>query len=212
MKKSKVKNILNILAELYPEPKTALKFNNPFELLIAVILSAQTTDTQVNRVTAKLFKKYSTPEEISELTPLQLEREIKNCGLYRNKSKNIIKTCKILSKEYKGKIPDNFEELVKLPGVGRKTANVVLANAFGKNTFPVDTHVYRVSKRLGFSSGESVLAVERELCELIPPKMWKDTHHRLIYHGRNTCKARRPLCGECALLNLCKSAPDACYE
>ncbi len=138
-----------------------------------------------------------------------MEEEIKNCGLYRNKSKNIISTCKIISQKYNGKVPDDFEELVNLPGVGRKTTNVVLANAFGKNAFPVDTHVHRVSQRLGLSSGKNALAVEKELCEIIPPELWNKAHHWLIFHGRNTCKARRPLCRDCALLDLCRSRHDA---
>jgi len=203
--KNEIIKILEILKTLYPEPETALEFRSPYQLLIATILSAQTTDKQVNKVTNQLFDKYPTPQNIAKLTPVQLEEEIKNCGLYRNKSKNIIEASKIITRDYNSKVPDSLEELIKLPGVGRKTANVVLANAFEKPAFPVDTHVQRVSKRLGISSGRNAFTTEGELCKVIPRDLWNKAHHWLIYHGRNICKARSPLCSKCSLSSICKT-------
>ncbi len=204
-KKSEATKILDVLESLYPDPETALEFKSPFQLLVATILSAQTTDKQVNKITSNLFSKHPTARNIARLTPAQLEEIIKSCGLYRNKSKNIIETSKIISRHYNGEVPDNLEELVKLPGVGRKTANVVLANAFEKPAFPVDTHVKRVSSRLGLSRGKNVSATEEELCEIIPRELWNKAHHWLIYHGRNVCKAKSPLCSSCSLYSLCEN-------
>jgi endonuclease-3 len=204
MKQDEVNAILEKLNRLYPNPKTLLKFRNPFELLVATMLSAQTTDKQVNRITDKLFKKYKTPEDFANLTPEQLEEDIKSCGLYKNKSKNIIAMSKILIEKYGGRVPDNLEELTTLPGIGRKTANVVLSNAFGKPALAVDTHVFRVSNRLGLADAKDVNKTEQQLCEAIPKPLWSKAHHWLIHHGRNVCSARNPKCAECPLNNRCK--------
>jgi len=204
--KKEVKGILGLLENNCPRPETALKYNNSFELLIAAILSAQTTDKQVNRVTKELFEKYSTPRDFYHLTPEDLERVIKKCGLYKNKSKNIISTCRKLVDEYQGEVPGKFEELIKLPGVGRKTANVVLANAFNIPAFPVDTHVQRVSRRLGLADGKNPQVTEKELCRLISPVLWNKSHHWLIYLGRNYCSARSPKCHECFMKTKCREA------
>lgn len=195
--------ILSLLEKNCPPPKTELNYSNSFELLVATILSAQTTDKQVNKVTERLFKKYSTPQDFYRLTPEELEEEIKNCGLYKNKSKNIICSSRRLIDEYEGKVPGSLEDLIKLPGVGRKTANVILANAFGVPAFPVDTHVQRVSKRLGLSRGNNPGKIEGELCRLIPREFWNKAHHWLIFLGRNFCSARKPRCQECFLRGLC---------
>lgn len=202
--KEKLTKILELLESNCPKPETALHHRNSFELLIAAILSAQTTDKQVNKVTKKLFEKYSTPLEFYNLTPEELEKEIKNCGLYKNKSKNIISTCKKLVDDYKGEVPGKFEDLIKLPGVGRKTANVVLANVFGIPAFPVDTHVQRVSRRLGLADGKNPEVTEKQLCSVIPRMLWNKSHHWLIYLGRNHCLARNPRCHECFMKNLCR--------
>ena len=202
---TKIKKILKILNELYPDPKTELRFKNHFELLIATILSAQTTDKQVNKVTEKLFAKYPSAKEMAFLSPEELEREIKNCGLFRNKSKSIVQTSKRIMNNYEGSVPDSLEELMRLPGVGRKTASVVLANAFNIPAFPVDTHVYRVSRRLGLARGKTPLAVEVELRDRIPEALWNKAHHWLIGHGRNVCTARNPKCPECPLVQLCET-------
>ncbi|UNC92358.1 endonuclease III [Candidatus Contubernalis alkaliaceticus] len=205
MNKNEAAEILKLLDKMYPNPRTDLLFNNSFELLIAVMLSAQTTDKQVNRVTEKLFKKYPTPWDFINLTPEELEKDIKKCGLFRNKSRNIVTTANIIVQEYNGKVPDRLEQLLKLPGVGRKTASVVLANAFGIPAFPVDTHVYRVSYRLGLAGGKNPLVTEKELKEIIPESLWNKAHHWLIAHGRTFCSARRPQCQECPLLDYCKN-------
>ncbi|AGL01859.1 endonuclease III [Desulfoscipio gibsoniae DSM 7213] len=183
-----------------------MHFRNPFELLIAVILSAQCTDKQVNKTTAGLFEKYKTPQDFAVLSQQQLADEIKGCGLYRNKSLHIIKTCKILSERYGGRVPDNLVDLEALPGVGRKTANVVLNLAFGKPTFPVDTHVYRVARRLGLSFGNTPRRVERDLTDLIPEAERGIWHHRLIHFGRSCCTARNPICIDCVVAQYCPKA------
>ncbi len=186
-----------------------MKFNNAFELLIAVILSAQCTDKQVNKTTESLFKKYKTPQDFIALSQYQLADEIKSCGLYRNKSLNIIKMCKILMKRFGGKVPGNFIDLQALPGVGRKTANVVLNLAFGQPTFPVDTHVYRVARRLGLSSGNTPRMVEKDLTDLIPVTDRGTWHHRLIHFGRTFCTARNPKCADCVVAQYCLKAKKA---
>ncbi|MFP4019969.1 MAG: endonuclease III [Halanaerobium sp.] len=203
-KKEKVEELVELFSEHYPEPGTALNFETPFELLIATILSAQTTDIQVNKVTKDLFKEYNSPENMLELSQKELEKKINSIGLYRNKSKYILKTCRILIEEFGGEVPQTRKDLLKLSGVGRKTANVVLANAFFKAAFPVDTHVFRVSKRLGLSSGKNVEQTEKELTELIPKKYWIDFHHWLIDHGRALCKAQNPDCENCFASGLCR--------
>ncbi|WP_347491325.1 endonuclease III [Desulfoscipio sp. XC116] len=192
-----------MLAEHLPHVEPTLHFNNSFELLIAVILSAQCTDKQVNRTTADLFEKYKTPRDFAVLPQQQLADDIKGCGLYRNKSLHIIKTCKILTERYGGKVPNNFNDLQALPGVGRKTANVVLNLAFGKPTFPVDTHVYRVARRMGLSYGNTPRRVEKDLLDLIPANERGVWHHRIIHFGRSVCTARTPHCADCVVAGYC---------
>ncbi|KGG80335.1 endonuclease III [Caloranaerobacter azorensis] len=201
--KKEIKEVLKILQELYPNAKSELNYSNAFELLIATILAAQCTDKRVNQVTDELFKKYKSPKDYIKLSEEELGDMIKSCGFYRNKSKNILKTCEILIKEYNGEVPDSREELMKLPGVGRKTANVVLSNAFGKDAIAVDTHVFRVSNRIGLASSDNVYDTERDLMRNIPPRLWSDAHHWLIYHGRRVCKARKPKCEICPLTQYC---------
>ena len=196
---------LAILGELYKDTKPALVFNNPFELLIAVILSAQCTDVRVNVTTARLFAKAPTAQAIVDMGLQNLEEEIRDCGLFRNKAKNIMATCQILAKEYQGEVPEDFDTLLAMPGVGRKTANVVTSIAFNRPAIAVDTHVFRVSNRLGLAKGENPLEVEKGLMKAIPQELWSQAHHWLIWHGRKICKARKPLCGECPLGEVCPS-------
>lgn len=203
----KVKDeMLAILENTYKDTKSALNFNNPFELLIAVILSAQCTDKRVNVTTARLFAKANTPEAILNMGVENLENEIRDCGLFRNKAKNIIATCHKLCSDYNGQVPSDFDELLKLPGVGRKTANVVSSIAFNRPAIAVDTHVFRVSNRLRLAEGTTPNEVEKGLQKAIPMETWSDAHHWLIWHGRKICRARKPLCGECPLKELCPSA------
>ena len=196
---------LEILEETYRGAKPELHFSNPFELLIAVILSAQCTDKRVNITTARLFKKAATPAAIVALGLSGLEEEIKDCGLFRNKAKNIMATCRTLVEEFGGEVPSDYDTLLKLPGVGRKTANVVTSVAFGRPAIAVDTHVFRIANRLKLAAGETPLAVEKGLMKAIPREKWSAAHHWLIYHGRRVCKANRPLCGECPLADVCPS-------
>ncbi len=196
---------LEILEETYRGAKPELHFRNPFELLIAVILSAQCTDKRVNITTARLFKKAATPAAIVALGISGLEEEIKDCGLFRNKAKNIMATCRTLVEEFGGEVPSDYDTLLKLPGVGRKTANVVTSVAFGRPAIAVDTHVFRIANRLKLAAGETPLAVEKGLMKAIPREKWSAAHHWLIYHGRRVCKANRPLCGECPLADVCPS-------
>ena len=196
---------LEILEETYRGAKPELHFRNPFELLIAVILSAQCTDKRVNITTARLFKKAATPAAIVALGISGLEEEIKDCGLFRNKAKNIMATCRTLVEEFGGEVPSDYDTLLKLPGVGRKTANVVTSVAFGRPAIAVDTHVFRIANRLKLAVGETPLAVEKGLMKAIPREKWSAAHHWLIYHGRRICKANRPLCGECPLADVCPS-------
>ena len=196
---------LEILEETYRGAKPELHFSNPFELLIAVILSAQCTDKRVNITTARLFKKAATPAAIVALGLSGLEEEIKDCGLFRNKAKNIMATCRTLVEEFGGEVPSDYDTLLKLPGVGRKTANVVTSVAFGRPAIAVDTHVFRIANRLKLAVGETPLAVEKGLMKAIPREKWSAAHHWLIYHGRRICKANRPLCGECPLADVCPS-------
>jgi len=174
-------------------------------LFVAVVLSARTTDEQVNRITAKLFPRAGTPQQLARMQESELAQYIQGCGLYRHKSRYLIEASRIILDKHGGLVPDHFEQLVALPGVGRKTANVVLNSAFRKNALAVDTHVYRVSKRLGLASGNRVKQVEEELKELLSPPEWGAAHHRLIAHGRKTCTARRPRCAECFVYRYCPS-------
>lgn len=200
--KERVILIIEELSKLYPA-KTALNFSNPFELLIATILSAQCTDKRVNQVTKRLFKKYKSPLDFAFADLKELEEDIKELGLYRAKARNIKELSKIIVEKYKGNVPAEFDELIKLPGVGRKTANVVLANAFNKPALAVDTHVFRVSRRLGLSSGESPERVEKDLVKIIPENLWNIAHHLFIRHGREICRARKPLCQRCTISLWC---------
>jgi len=197
--------MLAILEDTYRGVKPALIFRNPFELLIAVILSAQCTDKRVNVTTARLFAKAPTAKDIVALGLPALEEEIRDCGLFHNKAKNIMATCVMLMQEFYGEVPADYESLLKLPGVGRKTANVVSSIAFHRPAIAVDTHVFRVANRLHLAVGETPLAVEKGLQQVIPRDKWSDAHHWLIWHGRRLCKSRRPLCGDCPLNELCPS-------
>ena len=203
-KKIKAEQIA-ILGQVYKDTKPALKFRNPFELLVAVILSAQCTDVRVNITTERLFAKAPCPQDIVDMGLPALEQEIKDCGLFRNKAKNIMATCEILVREFDSKVPEDFDTLLKLPGVGRKTANVVTSIAFDRPAIAVDTHVFRVANRLKLAVGETPLEVEEGLMKTIPKELWSQAHHWLIWHGRRVCKARRPLCGECPLGEVCPS-------
>ena len=203
-KKIKAEQIA-ILGQVYKDTKPALKFRNPFELLVAVILSAQCTDVRVNITTERLFAKAPCPQDIVDMGLPALEQEIKDCGLFRNKAKNIMATCEILGREFDSKVPEDFDTLLKLPGVGRKTANVVTSIAFDRPAIAVDTHVFRVANRLKLAVGETPLEVEEGLMKAIPKELWSQAHHWLIWHGRRVCKARRPLCGECPLGEVCPS-------
>jgi endonuclease-3 len=203
MTQKNIEDILATLENLYGNEQCGLDFESPFELLIATILSAQCTDIRVNIVTKELFLFYNTPEAILGLGEEKLLRIIKTCGLSKTKAKNIMLTCYRLLNEYNGKVPDKLEELISLPGVGRKTANVVLSNAFSVPAIAVDTHVFRVSRRIGLAEGETVLEVEKELMEKIPQNKWSQAHHWLIWHGRKCCTARKPDCQNCKLRTFC---------
>ncbi len=198
-----VKELVNILKKNYPSPKIELNFSNPFELLIATILSAQCPDTRVNKVTEKLFKKYKTPQDYLKIGEDNLQEEIKSINFYKNKAKNIIKCCEILKEKYNGEIPQNLNELVKLPGIGRKTANVILGVGFGKSAIIVDTHVKRVSKRLGLTTNIDADKIEKDLMEIIPENFWTNFSLALILHGRYVCKAKKPNCDSCILAKIC---------
>ena len=187
-----------------PAPTTELEYINPFELLIAVILSAQATDISVNKATAKLYPVANTPETLLELGVAGLKPYIRTIGLFNSKAENIIKTCRILIDTHGSEVPRTREELEALPGVGRKTANVILNTAFGEPTIAVDTHIFRVSNRTGIAKGKTPLEVEKRLVRLTPDEFKKDAHHWLILHGRYVCKARKPLCGECPIIVWCE--------
>jgi len=205
MKAEAVRHILDSIAVMFPDAHCELNHSNPFELTIAVLLSAQCTDATVNKVTADLFQKYKTPEDYVSVPPEELEQDIRRIGLFRSKAKHIQSLCKILIEQYNSKVPSDYNELVQLPGVGRKTANVVISNAFGVPAIAVDTHVERVSKRLGLAGwNDSVLEVEKKLMKQVPKEEWTVTHHRLIFFGRYHCKAQNPACAECPLLDVCR--------
>lgn len=200
-----IRRVLDVIGEMFPDADCELNHDNPFELLIAVVLSAQCTDALVNKVTANLFKKYKTPEDYLAVDLEELQQDIRSIGLYRNKAANIQKLCRTLIDEHDGEVPKSRTELMKLAGVGRKTANVVKSVAFNEPAIAVDTHVERVSKRLGICRWkDSVLEVEKTLMRRIPKEEWSQTHHRLIFFGRYHCKARNPNCSECPLLDLCR--------
>lgn len=203
-KKVPVAQILETLAQMYPDAHCALNHGNAFELLIATVLSAQCTDARVNIVTARMFPTHNRPEHFAAITPDQIGEMIRDCGLWQSKAKNIHETCRILLDKHGGEVPANMEELVQLPGVGRKTANVVLSNAFGVPAIAVDTHVFRVANRLGLAEATTPEETERQLMKRIPRDQWSQAHHQLIYHGRQVCDARKPRCSECPLLAYCK--------
>ncbi len=203
LKKKEINTVLDLLLELYPDAKAELDFTNPFELLIATILSAQCTDVQVNKTTSVLFKEYKTPSDYLTMTEEQLGRKIYSCGFYKTKSKNILETCRILVEEYDSQVPESIEELMKLPGVGKKTANVVVSNAFGVPAIAVDTHVFRVSNRIGLADSKNVEDTEVDLMKNIDKDMWTKAHHLIIFHGRRMCKARGPLCEVCPINPYC---------
>lgn len=204
MNSKKVAKIIILMENKWPKPVTELNYSTPFELLIATILSAQSTDRQVNKVTKQLFKKYNQPGDFAEMKKDELAQEINSIGLYRNKSKFIIESSRIILEEFRGKVPDIRKELMRLPGVGRKTANVILASAFQKNAIAVDTHVFRVANRLGLVKTDKVVEVEKQLMNIIPEEKWSDLHHWLIFLGRRICKARNPHCNKCFLQDYCE--------
>lgn len=204
MNAAKREEIFRRLAEHNPRPDTELNYTTPFELLIAVILSAQATDVGVNKATDKLYAVANTPADILALGEKGLKSYVKTIGLFNTKAANIIKTCRLLIDEHGGEVPDNRQALEALPGVGRKTANVILNTAFGQPTIAVDTHIFRVSNRTGIASGKTPLEVEKKLLKFTPEQYRQGAHHWLILHGRYVCKARKPLCTECVISDLCE--------
>ncbi len=204
MSKEEALVVYDLLEVRFPDAKAELEFSNPYELLIATILSAQCTDVRVNKVTRVLFEKYPTPEDIAKLSQEELGKIIYSCGFYRNKSKNILETTRILLDKYDGKVPETIKELVKLPGVGKKTANVVASNAFGVPAIAVDTHVFRTSNRLGLAEATTVEKTEKQLEEILPRENWTKAHHLLIFLGRYICKSQNPDCPNCPLTKHCK--------
>lgn len=205
--KARTRAVIRKLKRAYPDARCSLNHSNPFELLIATILSAQCTDERVNLVTADLFRKYRKPEDYLKVPPRELEKDIQSTGFFRNKTKSIQGTSKMLTEVYHGEVPRTMDELLELPGVARKTANVVLGNAFEiKSGVVVDTHVTRLSHRLGFSEEKTAEKIEQDLVQIVPKKDWVIFSHLLIYHGRKTCKARNPQCDQCELEKLCPSS------
>ncbi|GGK24507.1 endonuclease III [Caldalkalibacillus thermarum] len=203
--KKQIRHVLDTIAKMFPDAHCELNHSNPFELTIAVMLSAQCTDQMVNKVTKELFNKYHTPEDYVRVPLEELEQDIRQIGLYRNKAKNIKKMCQILIEKYNGEIPRSREELIQLPGIGRKTANVIMSTAFGYPAIAVDTHVERVTKRLGICRWKDTpLQVEKTLMKKVPKEEWAITHHRLIFFGRYHCKAQNPQCHVCPLFELCR--------
>ena len=201
---SQAKKLLAILEATYPDARVTLDFKNPFQLLIATILAAQCTDERVNRVTKELFKRYPTPKAFAEADPTEMEEAIRPTGFYRNKAKSIIGCCKMLIGEYGGLVPRTMEALIRLPGVWRKTANIVLGNAFGLSEgIAVDTHVTRVANRLGLAQSDKQDEIEQQLCRVVPNEKWTLITHLLIFHGRTICKAQRPDCPRCQIRHLC---------
>lgn len=196
--------ILKELERLYPDARPALKYSSAYELLVAVILSAQCTDERVNKVTAELFKEHSTPQTMLQLSQEELEKFIYSCGFYRAKAAHILSASADIVEKFGGEVPRDFDKLKSLAGVGQKTANVVWSVAFGGDAIAVDTHVFRVSRRLGLADGDTPIKVENRLKEVIPQSDWSKAHHWLIYHGRRVCHSQRPACEECTLKDMCK--------
>lgn len=204
LRKKDIPLVLDALEEEYPEAECALDHMNIYQLIVAVVLSAQTTDASVNKVTPELFKAYPTPFELAEAKQEDVEFILKRIGMYRTKAKNIINLAKILRDRYNGEVPDDYDSLVSLPGVGRKTANVVLSVGFGEQRIAVDTHVFRVANRIGLVKEKDVLATELSLMKRIPENRWSKTHHSLIFHGRRCCTARKPHCDNCVIFGICE--------
>lgn len=207
--RNRITKIICALSRVIPDSTIALKFSTPFELLIATILSAQCTDVKVNEVTKSLFKKYRSPKDYAEAHIRELEEDIRPTGFYRNKAKAIQKCCQELVSRFGGKIPNSLEALVTLPGVGRKTANVILGNAFGIPGIVVDTHVQRVSQRIGLTKNEDPVKIEFDLMEIVPKEEWTHFSNLLVWHGRRTCMARKPLCDQCAIRRWCDEGSKA---
>ena len=203
LKKKEINIVLDLLLELYPDAEAELDHTNPFELLIATILSAQCTDVRVNKVTKVLFDKVKTPKEFLKLSITELGEIIHSCGFYNTKSKNILGTCLILEEKFNSEVPETLEELITLPGVGRKTANVVISNSFGIPAIAVDTHVFRVSNRIGLADSKNVEDTEIDLMKNIKRELWTKAHHMIIFHGRRICKARNPMCEVCPISPYC---------
>ncbi|SCX05117.1 DNA-(apurinic or apyrimidinic site) lyase /endonuclease III [Nitrosomonas eutropha] len=204
MNATKRREIFTRFRQANPHPTTELEYSTPFQLLVAVILSAQATDKSVNLATRKLFPMADTPEKILRLGEIGLSPFIQHIGLYRTKTKNILATCQLLIEQHHSEVPRTRTELEKLPGVGRKTANVILNTAFGEPTIAVDTHIFRVANRTGIAPGKNVVEVERKLLKVVPEEFRQDAHHWLILHGRYICKARKPLCQQCLIIDLCE--------
>lgn len=206
MKKKDVIEVLKILKRFYPDATCSLNFNTPFQMIVAVMLSAQCTDERVNKTTPQLFEKYGTPEAISKMDLSELEKMIHPCGFYKNKAKNLKATAEIILKVYNGEVPKTMEELVKLPGVGRKSANVVMLEAFNNpQGIAVDTHAKRISNKLGLSQNTDPEKIEQDLLKVIPKEFFYDANHLLVWHGRKTCTARNPNCRECPIKKYCKN-------
>ncbi|MBP3400723.1 MAG: endonuclease III [Selenomonadales bacterium] len=200
--------MLALLEAEYGNTGTALNYNSPFELLIAVILSAQCTDVRVNVITARIFPQYNSAAKMLSLSLAELEELIRDCGLFHSKAKNILAACRIIEEEFGGEVPDTFDKLITLPGVGRKTANVMLSVCFGVPALAVDTHVFRVSNRTKLAKGNTPVEVEEGLMKVIPREAWGNAHHWLIWHGRKVCRARNPLCTNCVVRDLCPSREE----
>ena len=200
--------MLALLEAEYGNTGTALNYNSPFELLIAVILSAQCTDVRVNVITARIFPEYNSAAKMLTLSLTELEELIRDCGLFHSKAKNILAACRIIEEEFGGEVPDTFDKLITLPGVGRKTANVMLSVCFGVPALAVDTHVLRVSNRTKLAKGNTPVEVEEGLMKVIPREAWGNAHHWLIWHGRKVCRARNPLCTNCVVRDLCPSREE----
>lgn len=203
LKKAQMAELIKKMGELYPEAECALVHDNPFQLLIAVVLSAQTTDKSVNKVTPILFSRYPDAASLASANQEELEEILKPIGMYRTKAKNIVALSRMLVEEHEGQVPGDYEQLIKLPGVGRKTANVVLAVGFGEPRIAVDTHVFRLANRIGLTAEKNVLNTELALMKAIPKEHWIMMHHALIWHGRRVCTARNPKCDECGIYGLC---------
>ncbi len=202
--KERVVEIIKVLRKAHPRSRTALHYKSPLQIMIATILSTQCTDERVNKITPRLFRKYKTARDFSEARQSVLEKEIHSAGFYKNKAKNIIAASKKIMHDFKRKVPDNMEELITLPGVARKTANIVLSSGFGKaEGIAVDTHVKRLSGRLGLSKKSDPNKIERDLLKIVPKKDWLDFNYILVHHGRNICQAKKPMCSDCVIIKLC---------